>query len=173
MSVETPLRPSPPTAIKHPVLYALAAGRLFLGWTFLWAFVDKLFGLGKPTERGWLSGVSPSKGFLGHAEGPFKEIFHAMAGKVWVDALFMFGLGGLGVALLLGICLRLAAIGGTLLLAMLWAASLWPDANPFMDMHWIYAATLISAALAGAGRTLGLGRFWERLPVVRRHPLLR
>ncbi|MGC4958917.1 hypothetical protein ACLQ2P_37440 [Actinomadura citrea] len=173
MSVETPLRPSPPVASERPALYALAAGRLFLGWTFLWAFVDKLFGLGRPAEKGWLSGVSPSEGFLGHTQGPFKEIFHAMAGKVWVDALFMFGLGGLGIALLLGICLRLAAIGGTVLLAMLWAASLWPDANPFMDMHWIYAAMLVSAALADAGRPLGLGRFWERLPVIRRHPLLR
>lgn len=173
MSVETPLRPSPPVASEHPALYALAAGRLFLGWTFLWAFVDKLFGLGRPAEKGWLSGVSPSEGFLGHTQGPFKEIFHAMAGKVWVDALFMFGLGGLGIALLLGICLRLAAIGGTVLLAMLWAASLWPDANPFMDMHWIYAAMLVSAALADAGRPLGLGRFWERLPVIRRHSLLR
>jgi thiosulfate dehydrogenase [quinone] large subunit len=160
-------------ASEHPALYALAVGRLFLGWTFLWALVDKLFGLGKPAEKGWLSGVSPSEGFLGHTQGPFKEIFHAMAGKVWVDALFMFGLGGLGIALLLGICLRLAAIGGTVLLAMLWAASLWPDANPFMDMHWIYATTLISAALADAGRPLGLGRLWERLPVIRRHPLLR
>ncbi|MEU4825437.1 hypothetical protein AB0H37_26495 [Actinomadura sp. NPDC023710] len=173
MSVETPLRPSPPVASERPALYALAAGRLFLGWTFFWAFVDKLFGLGRPAEKGWLAGVSPSEGFLGHTQGPFKEIFHAMAGMVWVDALFMFGLGGLGIALLLGICLRLAAIGGTVLLAMLWAASLWPDANPFMDMHWIYAAMLISAALADAGRPLGLGRFWERLPLIRRHPLLR
>ncbi|MEU8123851.1 hypothetical protein AB0C21_34525 [Spirillospora sp. NPDC049024] len=173
MSVDIPVRPPSAVTAEHPARYALAAGRLFLGWIFIWAFADKLFGLGKPAEKGWLDGVSPSKGFLSHADGPFKEVFHAMAGKVWVDALFMFGLGGLGVALLLGICLRLAAIGGTVLLAMLWAASLWPDANPFMDMHWIYASTLVAAALADAGATLGFGRVWGRLPVIRRHPLLR
>ncbi|NDU72061.1 DoxX family membrane protein [Actinomadura sp. DSM 109109] len=173
MSVETPLRPSRAVAAGRPARYALAAGRLFLGWIFLWAFADKLFGLGKPAVKGWLSGVSPSEGFLSHAGGPFRDVFHAMAGKVWVDALFMFGLGGLAAALLLGILLRLAAIGGTVLLAMLWAASLWPDANPFMDMHWIYAAALVSAALGDAGRTLGFGRVWERLPLVRRHPILR
>lgn len=173
MSLDTPLRPKPSLASRPPARYALAAGRLFLGWTFLWAFVDKLFGFGKSTEKGWLSGVSPSKGFLSHTEGPFKDLFHAMAGKVWVDVLFMFGLGGLGVALLLGICLRIAAAGGTILLFMLWAASLWPDSNPFMDQHWLYAALLISVALADAGTTLGLGRSWTRLPVVRDHPLLR
>ncbi|MFC4054918.1 DoxX family membrane protein [Actinomadura syzygii] len=173
MSLETPLRPSSSLDSKHPARYALAAGRIFLGWTFLWAFVDKLFGLGKPTEKGWLDGVSPSKGFLSHTEGPFKDLFHAMAGKVWVDALFMFGLGGLGIALLLGICLRIAAAGGTLLLLMLAAASLWPDTNPFMDMHWIYAALLVAVALADNGTTLGLGRAWARLPIVRDYPVLR
>jgi thiosulfate dehydrogenase [quinone] large subunit len=173
MSLDTRLRPAPSLAAEHPARYALAAGRLLLGWIFLWAFVDKLFGLGKPTEEGWLSGTSPSKGFLSHADGPFKGMFHAMAGQLWVDALFMLGLGGLGIALVLGICLRLAAIGGTILLAMLWAASLWPDSNPFMDMHWIYAAMLISAALADAGTTFGFGRTWARLPVVRRYSILR
>ncbi|TMQ92001.1 DoxX family membrane protein [Actinomadura soli] len=173
MSLDTRLRPSPSLASEHPARYALAAGRLFLGWIFLWAFLDKLFGLGKGTESGWLSGTSPSKGFLSHVEGPFKEIFHSMAGQLWVDALFMFGLGGLGVALLLGICLRPAAVGGTLLMLMLWAASLWPDTNPFMDMHWIYAALMVAVALADAGTTLGFGRAWARLPVVRRSPFLR
>ncbi|WUH98922.1 DoxX family membrane protein [Spirillospora sp. NBC_00431] len=173
MSLDTRLRPPTPLASEHPARYALAIGRLFLCWIFLWAFIDKLFGLGKATESGWLSGTSPSKGFLSHAEGPFQEMFHAMAGKVWVDALFMFGLGGLAVALLLGIGLRLAAIGGTILMVMLWAASLWPENNPFMDMHWIYAAMLVALALTDSGTALGFGRAWARLPLVRRYPILR
>ncbi|TDB88180.1 DoxX family membrane protein [Actinomadura sp. KC216] len=171
MSLDTRLRSSLSLTAEHPARYALAAGRIFLGWIFLWAFLDKLFGIKKGTESGWLSGTSPSKGFLSHNDGPFKEVFHSMAGQVWVDALFMFGLGGLGVALLLGICLRLAALGGTILMFMLWVASLWPDTNPFMDMHWIYAALLIAIALADAGTTLGLGRPWARL--VRNSALLR
>ena len=176
MSLGTALRPSTSHRSPHdghPARYALAAGRLFLSWIFLWAFVDKLFGFGQPTEKGWLSGVSPSEGFLSHADGPFKSVCHAMAGAVWADALFMFGLAGLGVALLLGVCLRVAAIGGTFLMFMLWAASLWPDTNPFMDMHWIYAAMLAAVALSDAGSTLGLGRVWARFPVVRDHPILR
>ncbi|MGH3242430.1 MAG: DoxX family membrane protein [Spirillospora sp.] len=173
MSLDTRLRPTSTLASEHPARYALAAGRLFLSWIFIWAFLDKLFGIDKGSDSGWLSGASPAKGFLSRADGPFKEMFHAMAGKFWVDALFMFGLSGLGIALLLGIGLRLAAIGGTILMAMLWAGSLWPDNNPFMDEHWIYAAMIVAVALADAGTTFGFGRAWARLPIVRRYSILR
>jgi thiosulfate dehydrogenase [quinone] large subunit len=41
--------------------------RLSLGFVFLWAFLDKLFGLAYSTApgRSWLEGVSPTKGFFG------------------------------------------------------------------------------------------------------------
>ena len=40
--------------------------RLALGWIFLWAFLDKVFGLGFATtpEKSWINGVSPTYGFL-------------------------------------------------------------------------------------------------------------
>ena len=53
----------------------LAAIRISLGWIFLWAFVDKLFGLGfaTPSARSWLNGGSPTKGFLANAAtGPLR-----------------------------------------------------------------------------------------------------
>src|SRR6478735_2194878 len=45
---------------------ALAATRLATGFIFLWAFVDKTFGLGysTPSERAWINGGAPSQGFL-------------------------------------------------------------------------------------------------------------
>ena len=53
----------------------LAAGlRLALGWMFLWAFLDKMFGLGHETaaEDAWINGGSPTEGFLAFAAaGPF------------------------------------------------------------------------------------------------------
>lgn len=155
--------------------YAWAVARIMLGWIFLWAFADEFFGLGKPTphDSGVLHGGSPSRGFLQHAHGPFGGLFHAMAGAAWADASFMFGLAGLGVALILGVCLRIAAIGGVVLLAFLWAASLWPASNPFMDQHWIYAGLLVALAATNAGDTLGLGRTWHRVPLVRKAPILR
>ncbi|WP_418605480.1 hypothetical protein [Georgenia sp. SUBG003] len=44
---------------------ALAAGRIVIGWTFLWAFLDKLLGLGymTPAERAWINGGTPAQGF--------------------------------------------------------------------------------------------------------------
>jgi hypothetical protein len=44
----------------------LAVFRVVLGFEFLWAFLDKTFGLGyaTPAERAWINGGSPTKGFL-------------------------------------------------------------------------------------------------------------
>ncbi len=42
-----------------------------------------------------------------------------------------------------------------------------------MDDHLIYAGVLILLALTAAGETLGLGKIWNRLPIVRRLPWLR
>src|SRR6187455_2867704 len=62
--------------------YVLAGIRLALGWVFLWAFLDKLFGLGfaTPADRAWFNGGSPTNGFLGSAKGPFSGFYHSIAG---------------------------------------------------------------------------------------------
>jgi thiosulfate dehydrogenase [quinone] large subunit len=150
--------------------YLLAGSRVALGWIFLWAFIDKAFGLGYATTsaNAWINGGSPTKGFLGSAEGPFSGLCHAIAGVTGVDVLFMAALLAIGVALLLGIAMRLATAGGALLTVMMWTAVLPPANNPFMDEHLIYAAVLIVLALTGAGNTFGLGRRWAAIPLVRR-----
>ena len=69
--------------------------------------------------------------------------------------------------------MRLAAAAGGLLMVLMWTAVLPPENNPFMDDHLIYAAVLVGLALVGAGNTLGLGRVWATLPLVRRFGWLR
>ncbi|WP_220091485.1 hypothetical protein [Actinoplanes lutulentus] len=155
--------------------YLLAGIRVALGWVFLWAFLDKLFGLGRstPAANAWLDGGSPTAGFLGKAAtGPFAGIYHAMAGNAVVDALFMIALLGIGTALILGIGMRIAAAAGALLMILMWTAVLPPETNPFMDDHLIYAAVLILLALLGAGTTWGLGRRWAATSLVRRNTWL-
>ena len=49
---------------------------------------------------------------------------------------------------------------------MMWSAVLPPENNPFMDDHLVHALVLVLMALTAAGRTLGFGRVWERLPFV-------
>jgi thiosulfate dehydrogenase [quinone] large subunit len=154
----------------------LAAIRLSLGWIFLWAFVDKLFGLGfaTPSERSWLNGGSPTKGFLANAAtGPFEGLYKSIAGATWADWLFMTGLAGIGIALIAGIAMRIATASGALLLVLMWTAVLPPENNPFMDDHIVYALVLVALALTGAGRYFGLGRTWERLAIVQKYPVLK
>jgi thiosulfate dehydrogenase [quinone] large subunit len=156
--------------------FAMAATRLALGWVFLWAFLDKLFGLGHetPSAGAWINGGSPTAGFLGHAtKGPFADFYQGIAGAAWADWLFMAGLAGIGTALILGVAMRLAAAAGATLLVLMWTAVLPPDNNLFMDDHLIYALVLVVLALAGADKTIGLGRIWERLPLVKRYSLLK
>ncbi|MEU2054551.1 hypothetical protein [Streptomyces bungoensis] len=167
--------------------YALASLRIVTGFVFLWAFLDKTFGLGYATAsgRGWLDGGSPTKGFLGSvAAGPLQSTFHSWAGDTWADWLFMLGLLGIGAAVTAGVALRPAAVAGTVMMALMWLAE-WPPAkhladgspsmstNPFADYHVVYALALVAVAAAGAGTTWGLGRLWARLPVVRDHAWLR
>jgi thiosulfate dehydrogenase [quinone] large subunit len=155
--------------------YLLAGVRLALGWIFLWAFLDKAFGLGHGTTaaKSWLNGGSPTKGFLGSAaKGPFTSFYHSIAGTGVADVLFMAALLAIGSALILGIGMRLAAAAGALLTVMMWTAVLPPASNPFMDDHLVYAAVLIVLALLGSGNTLGLGRTWAATPLVQRAPWL-
>jgi len=156
--------------------YAAAAARLSLGWIFLWAFIDKTFGLGYATEskNAWIDGGSPTNGFLKFAAtGPFKDTYNDIAGATWADWLFMTGLLGIGIALLAGIAMRIATATGALLLILMWSAVLPPENNPFMDDHIVYAILLVLLTALGAGKTLGLGTTWENLPIVKRHPILK
>ena len=156
--------------------YMMAATRLALGWVFLWAFLDKTFGLGHetPSDGAWINGGSPTEGFLANAPtGPFADFYKDIAGATWADWLFMVGLAGIGIALVLGVAMRIAAVSGALLLVMMWPAVLPPDNNPFMDDHIVYALVLGVLALAGANKTLGLGRVWERIPLVARFGFLK
>ncbi len=158
----------PPAALR----YVLAAIRLSIGWVFLWAFLDKLFGLGHETAsaQAWVNGGSPTAGFLGNAvSGPFADFYSGFAGAAWADWLFMIGLLGIGVALVTGAGMRLAAAAGAVLLVLMWSAVLPPANNLFMDDHLVYALVLVALAQLGAGRYLGLGHWWESVGVVQRH----
>ncbi|MGW3989182.1 hypothetical protein [Streptomyces sp. NPDC004830] len=165
----------------------LASARVLMGFVFLWAFLDKTFGFGyaTPSGKGWIDEGSPTQGFLGHvAVGPMESAFHAWAGAAWADWLFMLGLLGVGLALTAGVALRPAAVAGTVMMALMWVAE-WPPAthlsdgsasmstNPFADYHVVYAVLLIALAVTSAGDSIGLGRVWARLPIVRDHTWLR
>jgi thiosulfate dehydrogenase [quinone] large subunit len=186
MTTRNPVPQGHPTEIAPAVggaqAKALAVLRIATGLVFLWAFLDKLFGLGyaTPAAKAWIAGGSPTKGFLSSvAVGPFDTAFQAIAGAWWANWLFMLGLAGVGIAVTLGVALRVSAIAGSVMMLMMWLAEFPPDrfasdgtpsgsTNPLIDYHVIYAIALIVAALTYAGNTWGLGRWWAELPFVRR-----
>lgn len=151
---------------------AVAVVRVLLGFVFFWAFLDKTMGLGfaTPAAGAWVNGGSPTNGFLAHVNGPWAEFFHGLAGNAFVDWLFMLGLLGIGMALILGVGLRLAAIAGTILLVMMWLASMPMTNNPLIDDHIVYAAMLW--VFAFAPRKWSLVEQWLQTPVVKRNPWL-
>jgi thiosulfate dehydrogenase [quinone] large subunit len=155
----------------------LAVLRIATGFIFLWAFLDKTFGLGYSTPKAaaWINGGTPSQGFLKSPAvvGPFKPFFAAIASPT-TDVLFMLGMLAVGVAVILGIGLRISAVAGTIILLFMYLAewSFGPNAastNPVVDYHIIFALSLIVIAVLSAGDAWGLGRSWKRLNLVQNH----
>jgi thiosulfate dehydrogenase [quinone] large subunit len=151
---------------------SLAVVRIVLGWIFLWAFLDKTFGLGfsTPASEGWIDGGSPTAEFFSGGAG---GMYNGASGMVWADWLFMAAQAGLGIALILGVCLRPAAVGGAVLMLALWASMLPLESNPVVDPHFVYATVMIALIFTSAGDRWGLGLAWGRLGLVRRFPILR
>ncbi len=148
--------------------YALAAVRIVLGFTFLWAFLDKLFGLTYSTAAAsaWLQGGHPTKGYLSSSYGPLGSMFRDMAGNAIVDVLFMAGLFGVGVALTFGLATRLGGLSALAMVTMMYAShpivGLTPHtSNPLFDDHVLEGAAALLVALTPSGDTLGLGRMWR------------
>ena len=167
---------------------ALAVLRIAFGITFLWAFLDKAFALGFHTgydqegnldrfgDAAWINGGSPTEGFLSFgvpADNPFKDVFNSMAGQAWVDWLFMLGLLGIGVTLLLGVGMRIGTAAGALMYAFMYAAVIPLENNPVVDDHLVGIIVMVVLALGAAGTTWGLGKRWNETELVKKNPVLR
>jgi thiosulfate dehydrogenase [quinone] large subunit len=176
----------PASRIKGAVAFGVL--RISLGFVFLWAFLDKAFALGFSTGRNaetgaidffgpdaWINGGSPTDGVLMYAlKGPFKGLYDGLAGQAWVEWVYMLSMLLIGVALIFGVATRLAIVGGIIWLGIFYTATaIWPEHNPFVDDHVVYAIVLVVLAFVGAGRYLGLGRWWEDTAFVKRHPILK
>ncbi len=169
-------------------MWAWTLLRLLLGWSFLWAFLDKMFGLGFATCRlegggidfgcdaAMLSGGSPTYGFLNfatqgsHTGGLFDWMAPSAPDAInLADAGFMAALLLGGVALLLGIGVRIAAIGGAVLMAFMFLAiDVFPENNPVNSSHVIEMAAFSGIAYVGAGRFSLQERFERRYPRLKR-----
>jgi thiosulfate dehydrogenase (quinone) large subunit len=124
--------------------------RFVMGFIFLWAFVDKLFGLGFSTQKSaaWLNGGSPTRGFLTNAtRGPLEEFFQSLAGVAIVDWLFMLGLLFVGLTLVINRFVMWGAIAGSIMMILMWLAAFPPQTNPIVDSHIVYVLVLVLLGL--------------------------
>lgn len=150
--------------------------RVSIGFVFLWAFFDKLLGLGyaTPPERSWLSGVSPTLGYLKNAtHGPLAEFFQSLAGNPIIDLLFMLGLLGVGAAFVLGIALRAASYSGATMMILMYLSAFPPANNPIVDDHIIYALVLLVLANIDSKKTTGISSWWSKTQLAKTFPFLR
>jgi thiosulfate dehydrogenase [quinone] large subunit len=184
-STFAPLVSPKPAARPRLAVIGLIGLRLAIGFEFLWAFFDKTFGLGyaTPVARAWINGGSPTKGFLSGANGPLQGVFGAIAGAPIVDWLFMLGLLGVGIALILGVAVRAGALAGAVMLLLMYVAVWLPttvaggqptgSTNPIVDDHIVgIFGLIIIAALANWGGGY-LGHRWAALRMVATRPWLR
>ena len=142
------------------------AGRLSMGWIFIWSGFDKL-----------ITGFS-SEGFLVNAsKGPLKDIFVDMGTSQTaldvIDPLVIWGQILIGFSLILGLFTRVGAFFGALLMLMFYLPVLYPENNPFMDEHIIYIGILALLGALGAGRILGIDSYLEQTETVKKMPWLK
>ena len=167
-----------------------AALRILIGLIFLWAFMDKMFGLGYATcrtvdmesktesvnvlcEKSVAKGGSPTTGFLKFAaKGQLQDFYNDLAGNTVVDFLFMAGLLLIGLALVLGIGVKVAAVSGIVLLMMMWSAVLPPENNPILDDHIVYSVVLLGILVTNGNQVWGLGKWWQSQDLVKKFPVL-
>ena len=149
--------------------------RILLGFIFLWAAIDKIFGFGfnTPPEEAWMAGVSPTFGYLKFATyGPFAGMMQGMAGNPVVDVLLVGGQLMIGIALLLGIGVKVAGYSGALMMLLIYLSRFPSEFNPLIDEHIIYGILLIGLTQVKVGKLFGLGQFWSQTEVVQKYPIL-
>ncbi len=157
--------------------------RIAVGVIFLWAGLEKYFGAKPFDASGFLKGATA--GTLGWpfvsgdvAEGtifnPTHGFWVSLAGNAAVmsavNTLVVFGEIAIGVALILGLFTRFAAIAGTLMMVLFFFAA-WDFAFGIVNQHLAYALICATLAGIGAGRYYGLdGVLATRVaPAIRRY----
>ncbi|SFS33794.1 DoxX family membrane protein [Halostagnicola kamekurae] len=147
-------------------VWAIVGLRLVMGWVMLSA------GWGKFTSDfsayGYLSNVDPAS--------PASGIFGAMAENASmmaaVDVIVPATQILIGLALLAGLFVRLAALGAATQMVLFYLGS-WDVAGGAVNDQFVYAAVFLALGAFAAGRVLGADRYLEEHSLVERFPSLR
>ncbi len=142
--------------------------RISIGWLFLYAGVTKIIAEPAWSAAGYLKGAKTFTGF-----------YQWLAGSSLLpltNFLNEWGLTLLGIALILGIFVRLSSVLGALLMLLYYFPALdFPvvDHGYIVDQHVIYIFALLLLGSLRAGRVFGLENWCANLPICARFPRLR
>lgn len=150
--------------------------RLLMGWAFLSAGWAKLtFVAGTPFDAtGYLRFATAANG------SPLASTFAAMSEIGWlmavVNVAVPWGELFIGLGLLVGAFVRLAAFFGALLMAMFYLGN-WSIEHGVVNGDLTYVLVFLAVAAFGAGRILGLDAYIEKyeldgVPLLERYPVL-
>jgi thiosulfate dehydrogenase (quinone) large subunit len=144
--------------------FTLTLLRISIGWMFFYAGITKVL------DPAW-----SAAGYLKAAK-QFPEFYQWLASPAMLpitNALNEWGLTLVGVALVLGVGVRLAGALGAVIMILYYLPLGVPYPNSHalvVDEHIIYAATLLFLAAVRAGRVWGLERWCAELPFCRSIP---
>lgn len=148
--------------------------RLMMGYAFLNAGLSKLLGAEPFSAYGYLANAVPANG------SPFVDQFLWMAGSpaflAFVDVAVPYGQVAIGLGLLVGAFVRLAAFFGATMMALFYFAN-WDVAHGLVNGDFAYMLVFLAVAAFAAGRILGLDQYIEQYQVggqalVERYPRL-
>lgn len=158
----------------HPLTaWFVVALRFVMGGMMLFA------GLGKFTGDGF-----NAAGYLGnvHSASPVSGLYAAMAGNAMlidvINVLIPVTQVLIGVALIVGVFVRLAALGGALQMGAFYLGGLDGQWLALFDSTLIYLVVFLALGAFAAGRFIGLDRMIEQIdiggaPLVERYPKTR
>lgn len=140
--------------------------RMLLGWFMFFAGIEKVL------DPAW-----SASGFLLNAKTfpDFYAWFGDPSNSWWIDPMNAWGITLIGVALLLGVAVRPAALLGALLMVLYYfPQNVFPSVPHgfIVEYHFIYAVAFILIAFFSPARKFGLGHklgttFLGRIPGVK------
>ena len=167
------------TALTGSRAFGILALRLITGWVFLFAGLQKVLAAEPFSAVGFLS-----FGTAGTAEGAVEGAIVNPTNAFWVSLagngqlmdvinfVVPFGQIGIGVALILGLATRFAAVMGFLMMAGFTIAA-WDFAHGVINYTAIVGLTALILGVIRAGHVYGVDAIVDEQPIVKRNPALR
>ena len=158
---------------------SIAALRVVIGWVFLYAGLEKIFGAEPFSAAGFLqfgtAGTAPGA-VEGAIVNPTQAFWVDLASNLGamgvIDVLVPFGQVAIGAALILGLVTRFAGAMGFLMMSFITIAA-WDFAFGIVNYTAVLAVAALLLGIMRAGEIYGVDAIIDEQPVVNRTPALR